>query len=256
MSENNSPNVFSEPGVSVIIPVFNEQDNIAVLINEINQAVSFLNSSFEVICIDDKSTDNSLKILTQLKQTFPWLRVVEHKINCGESAAQATGFRSARADIIITMDGDRQNDPADIPVLLKALGPAIDCVCGVRRKREDDFVKRLSSKIANRCRNIITADKITDAGCTYRAIRRTALKEIPVFNGMHRFLPTMLRMQGYCVVEVLVNHRPRTAGVSKYGVGNRLWRGVIDCFAMRWYAMRCVTGKRLNSEKNISGDSR
>ncbi len=148
-----------------------------------------------------------------------------------------------RGSVIITIDGDQQNDPADIPALLKALESA-DAVCGVRRKREDDWVKRISSRVANRFRNRVTGDTISDAGCTFRALKADTLREIPVFNGMHRFLPTLLRLQGYKVVEILVNHRPRTRGESKYGIGNRMFRGLIDCFAIRWWRRRCVPANR------------
>ena len=160
-------------------------------------------------------------MLRKLQQTRPYLRVVNHRVNSGESAAEATGFEHARGDIVITIDADQQNDPADIPALLDALKDDVHAVCGVRRKREDDWVRRLSSRIANGFRNWMTGDRIADAGCTYRALRRSALHEVPVFNGMHRFLPTLLRLQGYKAVEILVNHRPRTRGKSKYGVGNR-----------------------------------
>jgi glycosyltransferase involved in cell wall biosynthesis len=146
----------------------------------------------------------------------------------------------AKGEIVITMDADLQNDPADIPTLLEALTPEVDCVCGIRRTREDDFVKRISSRIANGFRNWITGDNIQDAGCTYRALRRNILGEMVVFNGMHRFIPTILRAQGCRVVEIKVNHRPRTKGVSKYGVGNRLWRGILDCLAIRWYRRRAL----------------
>jgi dolichol-phosphate mannosyltransferase len=141
------------------------------------------------------------------------------------------------------MDADGQNDPESIPELLAAL-PGFDCVAGVRRRREDNWVKRVSSKIANGFRNAITGDRISDSGCTFRALRREALAEVPVFNGMHRFLPSLLRFQGYRVTEIAVRHRPRTTGVSKYGVGNRLFRGIRDCFAMRWYRRRAVPGRR------------
>jgi hypothetical protein len=120
----------------------------------------------------------------------------------------------------------------------------VAAVCGIRRKREDSLVRRVSSRVANAFRNMMTGDRIADAGCTFRAFRRAALAEVPVFNGMHRFLPTILRRQGYHVVERLVNHRPRTRGKSKYGVGNRLWRGIVDCLAMRWYARRAIRGDR------------
>jgi hypothetical protein len=144
------------------------------------------------------------------------------------------------------MDADGQNDPSDIPRLLAGLARA-DAVCGIRRHRQDAWVKRVSSRIANRFRNAITREHITDAGCAYRALRRSVLTEIPVFNGMHRFLPTLLRMQGYHVIELDVNHRPRHAGVSKYGVNNRLWRGLVDCIAIRWLQSRAVPGHRVTS---------
>jgi len=144
------------------------------------------------------------------------------------------------------MDGDRQNDPADIPRLLRALEEVDDVafVCGVRHPRQDDRVKRVASRIANRFRDVVTGDRIRDAGCAYRAIRREALDELPVFNGMHRFLPTILRAQGYRVEEITVRHRLRTIGQTKYGVADRLWRGIRDCFAMRWYRKRAIRGDR------------
>ena len=179
---------------------------------------------------------------------YPSLRVVKHRVNSGESAAQATGFRAACGELIVTMDADQQNDPADIPALLEALTPETACVCGVRRSREDDFVKRASSRLANAFRNFVTGDRIRDAGCTFRVIRRRALAEVPVFNGMHRFLPSLLRAQGYRVAEIFVNHRPRTRGSSKYGIGNRLWRGIRDCFAMRWYRARAVPADRIEGD--------
>ncbi|OQA27721.1 MAG: Undecaprenyl-phosphate 4-deoxy-4-formamido-L-arabinose transferase [Verrucomicrobia bacterium ADurb.Bin345] len=237
-----------QPDLSVVIPVFNEEDNLEPLLKELEGVLAGLGRSYEVLCIDDCSTDRSLEVLKQLKATRPWLRILRHGVNSGESAAEATGFEHANGDIIITMDADQQNDPHDIPALLDSLKDDIVAVCGVRRKREDDWVKRLSSRTANVFRNWATGDRISDAGCTFRALRRHALREVLVFNGMHRFLPTMLRLQGYKVVEILVNHRPRVKGLSKYGVGNRVWRGLVDCFAMRWYRRRCVRGARFESE--------
>jgi len=148
------------------------------------------------------------------------------------------------------MDADQQNDPADIPALLGALDADTAAVCGVRRKHEDSFMRRVSSRIANGFRNAITGDRITDAGCTFRALRRNALRELPVFNGLHRFLPTILRLQGCKAKELPVNHRPRTRGTAKYGVANRMWRGIRDCFAMRWYRARCLPAQRSDSGTN------
>ena len=235
-------------GVSVIIPVFNEQDNLEPLLTELEPVLRSLGRTFEVICVNDCSTDNSLNVLKKLKETRPWLRIVSHRVNSGESAGEATGFRHARGDAVVTIDADQQNDPADIPTLLAELKDDIAAVCGVRRIRRDDIVKRFSSRTANWFRNCVTGDRIRDAGCTFRALRRSALAELPAFNGLHRFLPTLLRYQGYHVVEIEVNHRPRTRGQSKYGIGNRLWRGLRDCFAMRWFKARAVRGDRVEAE--------
>lgn len=237
--------------LSVVIPIYNEEENIEPLLEELFPILRNTRRTFEVICVDDSSTDNSLSVLKEMKKIYPELRIIRHRINSGESAAGATGFAYARGSVIITIDGDQQNDPADIPSLLEALEDA-DAVCGTRGKREDDWVKRISSRIANGFRNRITGDVISDAGCTFRALRTTALGEIPVFNGMHRFLPTLLRLQGYRVKEISVNHRPRTRGKSKYGIGNRMFRGLVDCFAMRWWRRRCLLGDRVHIEDRKS----
>ncbi len=231
--------------ITVVIPVFNEEENLSPLWEELSTRLQSVGKTWEVLFINDASTDSSPALLDRMAAEDSRIRVIHHKINSGESAGQATGFRFAKGNLIITMDADQQNDPADIPALLEALTEDMDCVCGVRRIRQDDWVRRFSSRTANRFRNTITGDKISDAGCTYRVVRRSAVQEVPVFNGMHRFLPTLLRAQGYQVVELLVHHRPRVKGVSKYGVGNRLWRGIRDCFAMRWYQRRVISGKRL-----------
>lgn len=230
--------------LSLVLPCFNERDSVGPLMEEIDAVLRTLGMTSEVLFVNDCSTDDTAAVLAELGRKYPYLRTVHHSINCGESAAQSTGFREARGEIVVTMDSDQQNDPADIPELLKAL-EGVDAVCGVRRKRNDDWVKRLSSRIANKVRTAITGDPITDAGCTYRALRKSALGEVPAFNGMHRFLPTMMRRQGYAVIEILVDHRPRVAGKSKYGVGNRAFRGLVDCFAMRWYQRRSFPGRRV-----------
>jgi len=241
------PEQNATPDLSVVIPVFNEEENLAPLIEELEGVLEELGRRFEVICVDDSSTDRSAAVLEELRRTRPWLKLVRHTINSGESAAQATGFHHARGRIVITMDADLQHDPRDIPRLLDALVGDVAAVCGVRRRREDNWVRRLSSRIANGFRNLVTGDRISDAGCTLRAIRREALRELPVFNGLHRFLPTILRLQGYRVEEIPINHRPRMKGESKYGIGNRAWRGLVDCFAMRWFRRRCVPAQRWES---------
>lgn len=231
--------------VSIIVPAYNEEENLEPLTQEIFAAMAKTNFGYEIVIVDDASTDQSRSVIETLKARHPALTSVHHVVKCGQSAGQATGFQSAKGAIVVTMDADLQNDPADIPNLLKALEPDADCVCGVRSVRMDSFAKRISSKIANGFRNFVTGDRVTDAGCTFRSIRKDALREIPVFNGMHRFLPTLLRAQGFRVVEIPVNHRPRTKGLSKYGINDRLWRGIRDCFAIRWYRARAIRGDRI-----------
>ena len=230
--------------LSVVLPCFNEEECVGPLMEELDRVLSSLGTEHEVLFVNDASTDGTAAVLDELAARYPYVRVITHSVNCGESAGQATGFREARGEIVITMDTDQQNDPADIPRLLEAL-EGVDGVCGVRRNRRDDWVKRVSSRLANRFRRWVTADPFTDAGCAYRALRREALAEIPVFNGMHRFLPTMMLEQGFEVIEIDVNHRPRSGGESKYGVGNRLFRGLVDCVAMRWYMRRVFPGRRV-----------
>ena len=237
------------PQISVILPVFNEEGNLGPLLEEIAATLRARGEGFEVIAVDDASTDGSLARLRAAQPVHPELRILRHRFNAGQSAAFAAGFARARGAVVVMLDADGQNDPHDIPALLDALQPGIACVTGIRRKREDSGVRRLSSRLANAYRNWITGDRVTDAGCTFRVVRREALCEVPVFNGLHRFLPTILRRQGFVVVERPVNHRPRTQGLSKYGVGNRLWRGIRDCFAMRWYAARAIRADRLHPEE-------
>jgi dolichol-phosphate mannosyltransferase len=238
----------SDVYLSIVIPVFNEEDNLGPLVKEIESVMEKVGRKFEIIFVDDRSTDRSFEVLKELKKTRPFIRIIPHLINSGESAGEATGFANANGEIIITMDADQQNDPADIPALLDALKYDIAAVCGVRRRRRDTIVKRISSRTANAFRNLMTGDRIVDAGCTYRAIRKSTLWQIQSFNGMHRFLPTLLRFQGYKVIEMLVNDRPRTRGKSKYGIGNRMWRGIMDCFAMRWMKKRALRGDRVGKE--------
>lgn len=232
------------PLISVVVPVYNEVGNVAPLIDEIAGALAGLAGGFEIVMVDDASTDDTAAALRAL--SHPFLRTVFHRVNCGQSAAVASGFRAARGDWVATLDGDGQNDPADLPAMLRrALDEGADCVTGVRRRRRDNLVRRVSSRVANRFRDWITGDRVTDSGCGVRVVRRCALAEVPVFNGMHRFLPTLLRGQGFRVVEFAVNHRERRSGVSKYGVGNRLWRGIRDCFGVRWYLSRAVRADRV-----------
>jgi glycosyltransferase involved in cell wall biosynthesis len=231
--------------LSIVIPLFNEEGAVTGLVEEIIEVVSSIELPHEVILVDDGSSDNTKKVLSELEKQHTSVRGFYHRKNYGQSAGLATGFSFARGNIIITLDGDGQNDPADILLLIEKLTDDVDCVCGMRHQRQDGLVKRISSRIANRLRDITTGVSFADAGCALRAVRREALDELIIFNGMHRFLPSILRLQGYHVVEIPVGHRPRLTGVSKYGISNRLFRGLLDCFALRWYKARVFQGRRL-----------
>jgi len=238
------------PLLSIIIPVFNEEDNVVPLAREILDSLEKFRSGIEIIFVDDASTDGTALRITS--SGLPKTRLIRHRVNSGQSAAIATGFRHASAEWVATLDGDGQNDPADLAAMLAtAMKRQADCVTGVRINRMDTWLRRMSSILANAFRNFITGDQVIDSGCGIRVLRRSSLKEIPVFNGMHRFLPTLMRGQGYFVLEQTVNHRERTRGVSKYGVGNRLWRGIRDCFGIRWYLGRAVPSDRTGSGDDL-----
>jgi len=237
------------PAVSVVLPVFNEEGNLPRLTGELASVFKKLNLAYEVLIVDDCSNDQSLETARGLKKKDSRIRIVKHGVNAGQSAALVSGIGRCRAPLVITMDADCQNDPSDIPLLLEALEEGVDAVCGIRQKRQDNWVKRLSSRIGNKFRDVVTGDSVTDSGCAFRLMRREVLGELPVFNGLHRFLPTFLRWQGCRVVEVNVNHRPRISGVTNYGIANRAWRGMIDCFVMRWWHRRCVPLRRWVGEE-------
>ncbi|OPY81082.1 MAG: Undecaprenyl-phosphate 4-deoxy-4-formamido-L-arabinose transferase [Syntrophorhabdus sp. PtaU1.Bin153] len=230
------------PEVSIVIPVKDEDKNIDALAKEIDAAFAPVDFSWECLWIDDGSTDDTAKILTQLHDKNPHHRFVLLTRNFGQSAALSVGFQNARGDILATLDGDGQNDPNDIPRLVKLLREHdADMVNGVRRKRHDSFVRKISSRIANGFRNRVTGDNITDVGCSLRVFRSKCVKRIPVFKGMHRFFPTLVRIQGFSqIIESPVNHRPRIRGETKYGIQNRLWVGLADLGAVKWMQSRLV----------------
>jgi glycosyltransferase involved in cell wall biosynthesis len=239
----------STPEISLVIPVFNEEESLPILAAEIEHVMRGVGRPYEALFVDDGSTDGSTGALARLAREDPRVRVIRLGRNSGQSAAMAAGFRHARSEVLVTLDADLQNDPADIPRLLEKLAD-YDVVCGVRTHRQDDWVRRASSRVANRVRNRVTHESIADVGCTLRAFRAEYARRIPVFNGMHRFLPTLLRMEGARVTEVPVNHRPRLYGQAKYGIGNRLWRGLADLFAVRWMQKRWID-RRLSEEKDV-----
>lgn len=237
------------PEVSLVIPVYNEEENLPVLHAEIRQAMEGMGRPYEVLYVDDGSTDGSPAILRGLAERDPSVRVLRQRRNSGQSAALDAGFRFARGEVVVTLDADLQNDPADIPRLLERIGE-YDVVSGVRARRRDSWVRRISSRIANGIRNRVTHESVTDVGCTLRAARAEYLRRIHVFNGMHRFLPTLLRMEGARVTEVAVNHRPRLHGQPKYNIRNRIWRALMDLFGVRWLQTRWVD-RRISEEIEV-----
>jgi dolichol-phosphate mannosyltransferase len=230
-----------EPEISLVIPAYNEAENLPVLADEIRQALGPTRWSYEVLFIDDGSTDDSPRILQRLEAGDPSLRALRLARNSGQSAALAAGFRHARGRIVVTLDADLQNDPADIPQLLEALEDNdVELVSGVRADRQDTWLRRLSSRIANRVRGGVLHDGITDVGCSLKAYRRDALDDLPQFTGMHRFLPALVQLRGGRVMELPVHHRARMHGQPKYNVRNRLWRGIADLMAVRWMQKRWI----------------
>ncbi len=226
------------PKLSLVIPVYNEQDNLERLHAEISEAMDTVTNDYEVVVTDDASRDRSWEMLLEITKHDSHWRVQRFAENCGESAASAAGMKAATGQVIVTLDADLQNDPRDIPKFLEALKTA-DCVCGSRvHERADNWLRRISSSIANGVRNKLSDENISDAGCTYRAFKRECLAEVKFFRGAHRFLPTLFRMEGWKVVEISISPRERFAGESKYGVWNRLFKTFVDLLAVRWMKSR------------------
>jgi glycosyltransferase involved in cell wall biosynthesis len=230
----------STPVLSLVIPCYNEQDNLRPLVTAIRAAVDPLNLSYEIVITDDCSKDNSWEILKELAASDSRIRVQRFAFNCGESAASWAGLKAARGQYLFTLDADLQNDPKDLPKFLEAL-KRFDCVCGTRvetRGRGDHFIRIASSRIANWVRNKLSGEQISDAGCTYRAFKRECIENLKFFKGMHRFLPTLFKIEGFTVTEISVTNHPRFAGQSHYGVWNRLFASFYDLLAVRWMKQR------------------
>ncbi|NQW00369.1 MAG: glycosyltransferase family 2 protein [Rhodospirillales bacterium] len=229
------------PALSVVVPVKNEVDNVEPLISEIAASLRG-DETFEIIYVDDGSDDRTAERLVELTGPYPELRVFRHKTCCGQSVAICTGVENAQAALIATLDGDGQNDPADIPALLKAIRAseniARTMVVGLRAKRRDTVVRRLSSRVANFIRSRLLRDQTADTGCGLKVFPRAAFMAMPHFNHMHRFLPALMLRGGGRVISVDVNHRPRERGTSKYGVWNRLWVGIVDICGVMWLIRR------------------
>jgi dolichol-phosphate mannosyltransferase len=225
--------------ISVVVPVYNEEGNLPVLIPQIAEVLKPLGKTYEMIFVDDGSKDQSRPLLKKMALEYPQIRILGFKKNCGETAAGAAGIKEARGGIIITIDADLQNDPKDIPKMLDYL-KEYDMVTGWRQKREDSWVKRITSRIANRIRNRLSGEEIQDSGCTFRAYKRECLQEIKLYKGMHRFIPTLVKMEGYRVIEIPIAHHPRQFGVSKYTTWNRMWRAFVDLLAVKWMKSRHI----------------
>jgi len=228
--------------VSFVVPCHDEEGNLRALVAEIHRAVAPLGLAYEIVITDDASSDGSWALLRSLAADDPRLRAQRFARNCGESAASWAGMQASRGRVIVTLDADLQNDPAEIPRFLAGLEHA-DCVCGTRveaRRSGDNLLRVLSSRIANRVRVELGGGDISDAGCTYRAFRRECLTNIRFFKGIHRFLPTLIAMEGFRVSEIPVTNRARVSGQSHYGIRNRIFVALADLLAVRWMRSRAV----------------
>lgn len=229
-----------QPEVSLVVPCYNEEGNLKPLIEAIRAAVDPLGVAYEVVITDDCSTDSSWRLLRELAAQDTRIRVQRFVFNCGESAASWAGMQTSRGKAIVTIDADLQNDPKDLPKFMEALRQ-FDCVCGTRvstRGEGDHLIRIASSRIANWVRNRLSGENISDAGCTYRAFRRECIANLKFFKGMHRFLPTLIKMEGFTVTEIAVTNNPRFSGRSHYGVWNRLFKSFADLLAVRWMKKR------------------
>ena len=230
------------PEISLVIPVYNEEGNLLQLTEEISRAMQCAERPWEVVFVDDGSSDASLALIRDLASRFPYVRYIALAANCGQSAAFAAGFHEALGEIVITLDADLQNDPADIPAMLDARArEGVAMIVGWRVNRQDTFAKRMASRFGNAVRNWISGETIKDTGCSLKVMPRDMVLRLPVFTGVHRFYPTLMRLEGADIAEVAVNHRPRGAGVSKYGIWDRARKTFFDLLAVRWLQNRHVS---------------
>jgi dolichol-phosphate mannosyltransferase len=229
--------VTNSPSFSVVVPLYNEEANLPILQEELRVALSGLD--YEIIFVDDGSVDHTAERI----ESAPNIRLIRFEKNSGQSAAIYAGLTAARSATAVIIDGDLQNDPADIPKLLAEIARGADLVCGYRIRRRDTVAKRLTSRIANAVRSRYTKDGVRDTGCTLKAMRCECVSALFPFKGMHRFIPALVKAAGYRLVEIPVNHRPRRFGQSKYGLGNRALRATIDMFGVRWLLSRQLNYK-------------
>lgn len=236
--------------LSVVAPAYNESANLSDLVGEVAQALSPLDRVWEMVVVDDGSTDDSVEVLRGLQQTYPSLRVIRLAKNSGQTAALDAGLKHARGRIIAMLDADRQNDPAEIPRLLAVVESGeCDFANGWRARRNDPWLRLVSTRIANGVRNRLTHEQIHDSACGLKVFRRECVADLKLFHGLHRFLPTLARLEGFRVREIEVNHRPRTAGVAKYGVWNRVFKALRDTFAIRWMQKRMIRYEATEMER-------
>src|SRR5450432_1227524 len=229
------------PYLSLVIPAYNEQENIPTLLARVNAALAQLNRPFEVILIDDGSSDDTPRLLEENMKKFPWLRVLRMQKNSGQSAAFEAGFAAARGEIIATIDADLQNDPEEIPRLVPLLDEQhVDMITGWRKERQDTKFRRWQSRQANRLRNWITQETVNDSASSLKIYRASTIKGIKLFRGAHRYFPTLVKMRGGTVYETPLKHSPRFGGTAKYGFGNRAFLGIYDLFGVRWMKKRSL----------------
>lgn len=226
--------------LSIVIPAFNEEQNLKPLYLEVEAALNGSHTHWELLFVDDGSTDGSLEVIKDLAQSDSRIRFVSLARNSGQSAAFGAGFQAANGELIVTMDADLQNDPADIPRMLELFQRGHDMVIGWRANRQDTWRKKLASKFANAVRNKMSNETVKDTGCSLKIMRASMAKKLPMFTGMHRFLPTLMKLEGARVAELPVNHRARRHGVSKYGVLDRALTTWHDLLAVRWMQKRYV----------------
>ena len=227
------------PEVSVVIPVFNEAECLQGVLEEVVGALEqSLGRTFEILVVDDGSADRTVEIAMELAKRKPVVRVLRHSRNVGQSFAFHTGFQHARGGIVVTLDGDGQNVPADIPAVVSQLGPGVDCCCGFRASRQDTFGKRFGSRLANSVRNAVLGETIRDTGCSVKAFKAGFVRDLQPWNGMHRFFATLVAMRGGRISQIQVQHRPRQAGESKYSNWGRLKRTIFDLIAVKWLKSR------------------
>ena len=223
--------------VSVVVPLFNEEQSVAILQRELADALTGVD--YEIIFVDDGSQDETVARIA----TDPRTRLLRFEKNAGQSAAIFAGLQAVRSEVAVLIDGDLQNDPADIPRLLAEISRGADLVCGYRAQRKDTLLKRITSRVANFVRSHFTRDGVRDTGCTLKAMRRDCIAALVPFKGMHRFIPALVKGAGYSLVEIPVNHRRRRFGQSKYGLGDRALRATVDMFGVRWLLSRRLNYK-------------